>query len=105
MFTYSERENTPAVSMSDVVPHEERTARSKKMLALSNEKKKAFYKQNIGKEKWVLFESDNDPGYMYGFTENYIKVKVPFEEKWVNQIKKVRLIKIEKDDIFAVDLI
>jgi len=105
VFTYSERENTPAVSMCDVVPHDERTARSKKMLTLSNEKKKAFYKQNIGKEKWVLFESDNDHGYMYGFTENYIKVKVPFEEKWVNQIKKVRLIKIEKDDIFAVDLI
>ena len=105
VFTYSERENTPAVSMSDVVPHEERTARSKKMLALSNEKKKAFYKQNIGKEKWVLFESDNDHGYMYGFTENYIKVKTPFDEKWVNQIKKVRLTKIEKDDIFAVDFI
>lgn len=105
VFTYSERENTPAVSMSDVVPHEERTARSKKMLALSNEKKKAFYKQNIGKEKWVLFESDNDHGYMYGFTENYIKVKTPFNEKWVNQIKKVRLTKIEKDDIFAVELI
>ncbi len=105
VFTYSERENTPAVSMSDVVPHEERTARSKKMLALSNEKKKAFYKQNIGKEKWVLFESDNDHGYMYGFTENYIKVKTPFNEKWVNQIKKVRLTKIEKDDIFAVDFI
>lgn len=105
VFTYSERENTPAVRMSDVVPHEERTARSKKMLALSNEKKKAFYKQNIGKEKWVLFESDNDHGYMYGFTENYIKVKTPFNEKWVNQIKKVRLTKIEKDDIFAVDFI
>ena len=105
VFTYSERENTPAVSMSEVVPHEERTVRSKKMLALSNEKKKEFYNQNTGKEKWVLFESENDHGYMYGFTENYIKVKIPFNEKWVNQIKKIKLIKIEKDDIFAVELI
>ena len=105
VFTYSEREKTHAVTLSGVVANSERTIRSKKMLALSEKKKKEFYKENIDKKKFVLFESDNDNGMMYGFTENYIKVKTAFYKELINQIKKVKLIEIEKDGIFAGEII
>ncbi len=104
VFTYSEREKTHAVTLSEIVPNSERKGRSKKMLALSERKKISFYKENIGKEKNVLFESDSDNGMMYGFTGNYIKVKIPFDTKFINQIKKVKLNKIEKDGIFAIEI-
>jgi len=103
VFTYSEREKTHAVTLKEVIPNSERTKRSKKMLSLSEKKKMEFYNENIGKEKLVLFESDNDNGMMYGFTENYIKVKTTFDKELINKIKKVKLNKIEKDGIFAVD--
>ncbi|NTW32129.1 MAG: tRNA (N(6)-L-threonylcarbamoyladenosine(37)-C(2))-methylthiotransferase MtaB [Bacteroidetes bacterium] len=102
VFTYSERKNTVAATMNEVVPHIERTARSKKMLALSEKKKNTFYAENSGKEKYVLFESDNDKGIMYGFTENYIKVKTAFDPSLINQIKNVKLGKIANDGIFIV---
>ena len=105
IFTYSERENTPAAKRTDAVQNSVRNERSKKILALSEKKKNVFLKNNIGKIKNVLFESDNDNGIMYGFTENYIKVKTPFDKELINQIKKVKLLKIEKDDIFAGELI
>lgn len=105
IFTYSERERTHAVTLSGIVANSERTRRSKKMLALSEKKKVEFYKENIGKEKFVLFESDNDNGMMYGFTENYIKVKTVFDKALINQIKNVKLIKIEKDGIFAGEIV
>lgn len=105
VFTYSEREKTHAVTLSGTVANSERTRRSKKMLLLSEKKKVEFYKENIGKEKFVLFESDNDNGMMYGFTKNYIKVKTTFDKELINQIKKVKLIKIEKDGIFAGEIV
>jgi threonylcarbamoyladenosine tRNA methylthiotransferase MtaB len=105
VFTYSERDNTKAILLGNKVSHSERTLRSKKMLRLSEKLKTKFYNENQGKDKFVLFESDNDKGVMYGFTENYIKVKVPFDERLINQIKKVHLERIEKDGIFAVEIV
>jgi len=105
VFTYSERENTPAAKRTDAIQNSVRNERSKKILALSEKKKNIFLKNNIEKIKNVLFESDNDNGIMYGFTENYIKVKTPFNKELINQIKKVKLLKIEKDGIFAGELI
>jgi threonylcarbamoyladenosine tRNA methylthiotransferase MtaB len=104
VFTYSERERTHAVTLEEIIPHSERTRRSKKMLALSEKKKTDFYLENKGKERSVLFESDNDKGMMYGYTENYIKVKTSFDPELINKIKKVRLTEIEKDGIFAVEI-
>jgi len=103
VFTYSEREKTLAISMEGAVQHETRKKRSNKLLALSLKKKTFFYEENIAKEKHVLFESDNDNGMMYGFTENYIKVKTPFDATLINQVKKVRLDRIEKDGIFVIN--
>ena len=88
--------------LNEVVPHEVRTNRSKKLLALSMKKKDAFYNENGGTEKLVLFESDNNSGMMHGFTENYIKVKTPYDAALINQIKRVKLDRIEKDGIFAI---
>ena len=88
--------------MEGAVPHDVRKLRSHNLLALSLKKKHAFYSENIGKERSVLFESANDQGMMYGFTENYIKVKTPFDAGLINQIKKVRLDRIEKDGIFVI---
>jgi threonylcarbamoyladenosine tRNA methylthiotransferase MtaB len=105
VFTYSERENTQAIKMEGTVQHEIRKKRSHKLLALSSHKKTSFYKEHIAKEKFVLFESDNDQGMMHGFTENYIKVKTSFDAALINQVKKVRLERIEKDGIFAVNFI
>lgn len=105
VFKYSERENTQALAIREIVPNAERTKRSKRLLALSEKKKAAFYNENSGKEKYVLFESDNDNGVMYGFTDNYIKVKTDFAPSFINQVIKVKLDKIENDGIFAVKLI
>jgi threonylcarbamoyladenosine tRNA methylthiotransferase MtaB len=105
VFTYSEREKTHAVTLTNIVPNIERTRRSQRMLALSEKKKKEFYQEHKGKEKSVLFESDNENGMMFGFTENYIKVKTAFDEILINQIKKVKLLKIDKDGIFTMEFI
>jgi threonylcarbamoyladenosine tRNA methylthiotransferase MtaB len=105
VFTYSERENTPAAKRKDVVQNSVRHDRSRKMLALSARKKNIFLKNNSGKIRNVLFESENDNSIMYGYTENYIKVKVPFDYKIINTIKKVKLERLEKDGIFAVEIV
>ena len=72
------------------------------MLALSEKKKEVFYKENAGKERSVLFESDNEKGMMFGFTDNYIKVKTPFDDKLINQVRKVKLKRIDNDGIFMI---
>jgi len=105
IFTYSERENTLAAKRNDAVQNSVRQERSKKMHSLSDKKKNVFLKNNIGKINQVLFEGDNFEGYMFGYTENYIKVKFPFDENLINAIKSVKLMKIEKDGIFAVEIV
>jgi threonylcarbamoyladenosine tRNA methylthiotransferase MtaB len=72
---------------------------------LSDKKKRAFYEQNLGSERTVLFESEEENGVMHGFTENYVKVKIPFNENLINQFRKVRLAEIDRDGIVKVELI
>ena len=95
VFTYSERDNTEAVLMDGVVPDEVRAKRSKMLRGLSAKKRNAFYESQLGKEKTVLFESDNKQGYIHGFTENYVKVKAPWDPALVNTLHKVKLTKID----------
>ena len=78
VFTYSERANTTANKMDEVVPMHVRKDRSKMLHILSDKKKRAFYESQVGKEGTVLWESENNDGWMYGFTENYIKMKQPY---------------------------
>ncbi len=91
VFTYSERTNTPAANMGDSVDRKIRNKRSKMLRILSAKKKRAFYEKNIGTSRTVLFEHDNKNGYIQGFTENYIKVKVDYDPGLRNQNIRVKL--------------
>lgn len=91
VFTYSERANTRALNIKPVVPMEERKERNKMLRILSEKKKRKFYSEHFNTERSVLLESENDNGLMYGFTDNYIKVSLPFDETLVNTIQPLNL--------------
>ncbi|MEH6760763.1 MAG: tRNA (N(6)-L-threonylcarbamoyladenosine(37)-C(2))-methylthiotransferase MtaB [Maribacter arcticus] len=99
VFTYSERDNTPAATMDGVVPNKVRNKRSKMLRGLSVKKRRAFYESQIDNELTVLFESENKEGYINGFTENYVKVKTPWNPELVNTLHKVKLTEIDKDGL------
>jgi len=103
VFTYSERANTTAKKMSDAVPLNSRRGRSKQLQILSNKKRRAFYESQIGKTKNVLWEGEENEGIMYGFTENYVKVKTAFNQKLVNQIQTVKLTEIDRDGVVKIE--
>ena len=91
VFTYSERDNTPALELDNVVPYADRKKRSTMLRGLSEKKRRAFYESQLDETKRVLFESDVDNGMLYGFTENYVKVEVKYDPVLVNEIKEVKL--------------
>ncbi len=97
VFTYSERANTTAVKMADPVPMEKRKERSKILHILSNKKKRAFYEEQTGKDMVVLFEGEENEGYMFGFTPNYVKVRIPYNEELANQLVVTNLSEIGRD--------
>lgn len=105
VFTYSERANTGAPKLGEKVPMEKRRERSKMLHILSDKKKRAFYEENLGSTRVALFEAEEDNGMMYGFTENYVKVKIPFEASLVNSFQKVKLLEIDRDGIVNVELL
>lgn len=105
VFTYSERANTTAKKMPDAIPINIRRERSKQLQILSNKKRRAFYETQLGKTKDVLWEGEENEGTMYGFTENYVKVKTPFNAEFVNQIKSVKLTEIDRDGIVKVEFL
>ncbi len=97
VFTYSERENTEAAEMDGVVPANVRSKRSKMLRGLSVKKRRAFYESQLGTNHSVLFESENKEGYIHGFTENYVKVKTPWNPELVNTLHEIILTKIDED--------
>ena len=103
VFTYSERDNTEAAEMGGVVPGNVRSKRSKMLRGLSVKKRRAFYENQLGTSRTVLFESENKGGYIYGFTENYVKVKSPWNPELVNTLHQVELTKIDDDGIVRFD--
>ena len=105
VFTYSERANTTAIKLGDAVPINIRKERSKQLHILSDKKKRAFYESNIGQTGTVLFESDDNNGWMNGFTENYVKVKVPFDKNLCNTFQYVHLNSIDRDGLMLCDII
>jgi threonylcarbamoyladenosine tRNA methylthiotransferase MtaB len=104
VFTYSERQNTTAIKMDGVVPKSERSKRSKMLHILSEKKKRFFYNQHLGKTYNVLFEAEQHEDALNGFTDNYIKVKVPYDVALENQIKTINLADIDLDGIVRVNL-
>jgi len=97
VFTYSERENTPAAEMKGVVPGSVRAERSKMLHILSEKKRRAFYETQVGKSTQVLFEADHKNGFMHGFSRNYVKVKAPYDPLLINEIKQVKFENIASD--------
>jgi threonylcarbamoyladenosine tRNA methylthiotransferase MtaB len=97
VFTYSERDNTEAAAMEGALPSNVRAKRSKMLRGLSVKKRRAFYESQIGTNRTVLFESENKEGYIHGFTENYVKVKTPWNPELVNTLHKINLTKIDED--------
>lgn len=105
VFTYSERDNTEAAEMEGVVPANVRAKRSKMLRSLSVKKRRAFYDSQIGTNRTVLFESDNKEGYIHGFTENYVRVKTPWNPELVNTLREINLIKIDEDGSMRMDFV
>lgn len=97
VFTYSERDNTEAVEMDGVVPINVRSKRSKMLRGLSVKKRRAFYESQLGATRTVLFEAENKEGYIHGFTENYVKVKTPWNPELVNTLHEIKLTRIDED--------
>lgn len=102
VFTYSERANTLAIEMSNPVPLDERRRRNQMLRGLSEMKRRAFYHHHLGTERPVLFEQHKNPDLMSGFTDNYVKIEMPFDAGLVNQIQPVFLEKIGAEgDVLA----
>ncbi len=86
VFTYSERDNTHALTIKPVVPIHIRNERNKILRNLSYEKMQAFTNKHIGQTRKVLFESVNKNGMMEGYSDNYIKITAPYKKEWENEI-------------------
>ena len=99
VFTYSERDNTPAAEMENVVPMKVRNKRSKMLRGLSAKKRRAFYESQLGTTRTVLFEGENKEGYIHGFTENYVKIKTPWNPELVNTLQEITLTEIDSDGL------
>lgn len=97
VFTYSERDNTKATELAGVVPKKVRNKRSKMLRGLSVKKRRAFYEGQLGKTRTVLYEAENKEGYIHGFTENYVKVKMPWNPSLVNTLHEIQLTEIDDD--------
>lgn len=91
VFSYSERPGTQALKIDYVVPAEEKHQRSQRLLALSDEKTKAFYARHIGQEAKVLMEKSKAGMPMHGFTENYIRVELEHDDSLDNHLVQVRM--------------
>ncbi|MGC1631310.1 MAG: tRNA (N(6)-L-threonylcarbamoyladenosine(37)-C(2))-methylthiotransferase MtaB [Gelidibacter sp.] len=105
VFTYSERDNTEAVEMDGVVSKNVRAKRSKMLRGLSVKKRRAFYESQLETTHTVLFENENKEGYIHGFTENYVKVKTPWNPELVNTLHQIELTKIDGDGIVRFEFV
>ncbi len=101
VFTYSERDNTDAITLEGVVPIAERKKRNKMLRTLSVKKLRAFYNQFQGTTRTVLFEEENKNGMMFGYTDNYIRVSVPYDTALVNQLTEFTLENLSAENIYT----
>ena len=97
VFTYSERENTAANTMQGVVEKHIRKDRSKRLRILSEKLQRAFYQKYLNTTQTALFEQENKDGFLFGFTNNYIRVKIPFSEQYVQQKLKIKLLSFDEN--------
>jgi threonylcarbamoyladenosine tRNA methylthiotransferase MtaB len=102
VFTYSERDNTHAVTLPGIVSQSDRAKRSKMLHILSEKKRRRFYEQQRGKQAKVIFENDIEEGQMHGFTENYVRVAAKYDPILLNEVKPVRLTEINSRGVMEV---
>lgn len=100
VFTYSERANTTALRVEGVVPKPLRQDRNKILRMLSLKKQRAFYTAHQGSQQQALMEASDTEGLMQGFTENYIKVNLPYDESLVNRTIGVELTALNSDGVY-----
>ncbi|MGJ8745016.1 tRNA (N(6)-L-threonylcarbamoyladenosine(37)-C(2))-methylthiotransferase MtaB [Polaribacter sp.] len=105
VFTYSERPNTEAVNLDGVVPKKVRAKRSKMLRGLSAKKRRSFYEAQLGNTLTVLFENENKEGFIQGFTENYVKVKTPWNPALVNTLHSITLTEIDEDGLVRFNFV
>jgi threonylcarbamoyladenosine tRNA methylthiotransferase MtaB len=103
VFTYSERDNTDAVEMGNSVPMQERKKRNKMLRTLSVKKLRAFYEQHQGETRPVLFEEENKNGMMFGYSDNYIRVAVPYDSSLINKLVPYKLEYLTADNIYSAE--
>ena len=97
VFPYSERSNTKANKISNIVPKNIRNERSKMLRSLSDKKKRMFYEKNLLSKRSVLFEKGDNKKYLFGYTDNYVKVKVKRDKSLIGKVKNTLLQKIDLD--------
>jgi threonylcarbamoyladenosine tRNA methylthiotransferase MtaB len=105
VFAYSERNNTIAIRKDGIVPVNIRKERSKMLQILSDKKKRYFYEKQLNKETTVLFEAQINQGEMFGFTENYIKIKTAYNPDWVNKFKQVVPLTVNADGTVNAEIL
>jgi threonylcarbamoyladenosine tRNA methylthiotransferase MtaB len=105
VFSYSERENTAAIKFENKVDEKTKSERSKKLRILSEKLKSAFYTKYLNTNHTALFEQENHNGMLYGFTDNYIKVKIPFMQEICRTKQQIKLLEIDSDGIMIAKLI
>jgi len=103
VFPYSERDNTPAIDLGGTVPHEERMQRAQMLRILSEKKLRRFYEDNLNQIATVLFEQENDKGFIEGYTENYIRVTMSYASHLPNSLQKVYLKNINREGLVTTD--
>ncbi|MBO6795275.1 MAG: tRNA (N(6)-L-threonylcarbamoyladenosine(37)-C(2))-methylthiotransferase MtaB [Balneolaceae bacterium] len=91
VFTYSERPNTHALTLEPVIPKQERKSRTHRLRRLSAKKRFDFDTRFEGEIRPVLFEEENKNGFMFGWTNNYVRVAVPFSPRLANTIQPVEI--------------
>ena len=105
VFPYSERENTSAITFKNSVKKATRDERSRKLRILSNKLQRDFYQKYLNTEQIVLFEKTHRNGMIYGYTDNYIKIKLPYNRNICKTKQKVKLLEIDSDGIIKAELL
>ena len=103
VFSYSERDNTKAVDLMNIVPKQIRSKRSKMLRSLSVKIRRDFYSRQLGTKKNILFESENKKGFIHGFSENYVRVKTPWRKNLVDSIVSYGLKEISEDGFVVAE--
>ena len=99
VFTYSERPNTEAVEFEQIIPISERKRRNKMLRILSTKKRQAFYTSQLKSEHSVLFEHENHDGFIEGYSENYVRVRLPFQTELINETRNISFQSIDPKGI------